>query len=85
MYKAFPIKELETMHISKGKLAELIGLTCNFDYALPEKWIETQISKVNPSVENPRALIISTTFWVYDKYDLFGRPVSGCIEVGLRD
>jgi hypothetical protein len=85
-YKLFSFAELKRMRISKEQLAEQMGLIksgAEFDYAIPTSWLDIQVARMNPSVDNARDLIQSTTFWVYDIDEAFGRPLSGCTEVAL--
>lgn len=85
-YRLFSFAELKRMHISKEELAEKMGLKesgAEFDYAIPTAWLDIQVARLKPSIDNPRDLIQSTTFWVYDIDEAFGRPLSGCTEVAL--
>jgi len=79
-YRNFTVAEIEEMHVDKMELAKLMGLKetdGTFDYSLPQQWLNEQTKESELSYD----LILSTTFWVYDKDQNFGHPVSGCTEV----
>ncbi len=72
-FKSFPYTTLEEMDISREKLAELIGITGTFDYALPNTWLKPFCEKN----ELPRIQVTYSTFMVYDRsLPFYGIPVS---------
>lgn len=82
--KQYTFEELNQMRITKGELFALLKSEgVEFDYALPENWVDALHAFCE--VHNPLItyhLIVSTTVWVYlPKGDYFGGPCTACKEV----
>lgn len=76
------IQEIESMPATKEKIFQDVADTVTTDTALPQQWLN-QFSKW--CSENYPAvtydLIRSSCVWAYHKGNLFGFPVTCCIEV----
>lgn len=70
--KTYTINQIESMHLTKEDLFK--DLTCTFDYALPQNWLD-HFCAVNFHLPYP--LVLSTTVWVYPE----NKPLSACLEV----
>jgi len=64
------------MNVTKERIFK--GLECTFDYALPQTWLNSLASqKGAPSYD----AVVFSTVWAYPPGNLFGIPITACIEV----
>lgn len=71
----FPRKHWSELSGSKGD--NFKNLKKNFDYTLPQEWLNSFSSDFGLDYFK----ISGTTVWAYEKGDNFGFPISCCVEV----
>ncbi len=69
-------QQLKEVRMSEDDAAHELGLTV-YDVALPQPWIDRFVRKTGLDYW----LVLSTTFWSYDRLRIGGEPVSICDEV----
>ncbi|MDX1373052.1 MAG: hypothetical protein R3321_11310 [Nitrososphaeraceae archaeon] len=74
--RKYPLDRLKYEKVTKAELAKRLELGV-FDMALPQPWLDKFVEDTGLDY----GLVLSTTFWCYDKKSIFGFPVSGCSEV----
>ncbi len=69
-------QQLAENPMTRDEAAQRLGLKV-FDYALPQPWVNAFVQETGLDYW----LVLSTTFWSYDRTKYFGEPVSICEEV----